>query len=379
MAALLLTACGGGGTAAGDGAPTNAQRAEAARLTAEQNPLCSTGTLGAYYWEVGDASGTLAAGEQGGGAITGNTPMNVASASKWPFAAYVLERRGDEPALVPYLNFTSGYSEFSNLLCQSDGTLAECMNGGRNDDEAARGSFHYQGGHMQQLGVLLGLGALRNDGLGAELRSVLGAELPLAYVSPQPPGGLRTTPHAYARFLRRLLAASADPLQLGAALGRHAVCTVASDTCAAAPEGDDAAGQRRLQQRRRVRLLPLGGPGPAAVRAGRAREPRPVGPAGLCLAAVRAPDPARLEDRQRAVDPAQAAGSLFAGARRLRAPSGAITGPTIIVSSGCSSMNTMRSATRSGGSASPGIGAGLFCSHIGVAMAAGISACTLTP
>jgi hypothetical protein len=238
MAALLLTACGGGGTAAGDGAPTNAQRAEAARLTAEQNPLCSTGTLGAYYWEVGDASGTLAAGEQGGGAITGNTPMNVASASKWPFAAYVLERRGDEPALVPYLNFTSGYSEFSNLLCQSDGTLAECMNGGRNDDEAARGSFHYQGGHMQQLGVLLGLGALRNDGLGAELRSVLGAELPLAYVSPQPPGGLRTTPHAYARFLRRLLAASADPLQLGAALGRHAVCTVASDTCAAAPEGE---------------------------------------------------------------------------------------------------------------------------------------------
>ncbi len=61
------------------------------------------------------------------------------------------------------------------------------------------------------------------------------------------------------------------------------------------------------------------------------------------------------------------------------APSGAITGPTRIVSSGCSSMKTIRSATRSAGIASPGIGAGRFCSHIGVATAAGSSACTLMP
>ena len=71
--------------------------------------------------------------------------------------------------------------------------------------------------------------------------------------------------------------------------------------------------------------------------------------------------------------------AALAGALRLRAPSGAITGPTRIVSSGCNSMKTIRSATRSGGTASPGIGAGRFCSHIGVATAAGMSACTLTP
>jgi CubicO group peptidase (beta-lactamase class C family) len=140
---------------------------------------------------------------------------------------------------VPYLNFTSGWSNFSNVACRSDGTVAECMNGARNEAEAAAGAFHYQGGHMQQLGVVLGLGPMRNAELGAEVRRVLGPDVPLAYASPQPPGGLRMTPRAYANFLRRLLVDSRNPLRLGAALGTHAVCTSPSMPGCNASSGDD--------------------------------------------------------------------------------------------------------------------------------------------
>jgi hypothetical protein len=236
--AALLASCGGGGGESTSGTPTPAQRADAARQTAENNALCSTTLLGDYYWEIGDQGGPLASGLRGG-QVDASSPLLVASASKWPFAAYVVERLGGPGTYVPYLNFTSGYSNFSNVLCQSDGTLEQCMNGGIDAAEAAGGAFHYQGGHMQQLGILLGLGALRNDGLGDEVRSVLGADIALAYASPQPPGGLRMTPRAYSNFLRRLLVDSAAPLRLGAALGSHAVCTSAADGCNVAPDSEN--------------------------------------------------------------------------------------------------------------------------------------------
>lgn len=234
LCAALLSSCGGGGSSA----PTEAeQRAAAARQTAENHPLCSASAIGDFYWEIGDSTGVLVSGARGS-SVGANTPLLVASASKWPFAAYVVERFGSAGSYRPYLNFTSGYSNFSNVACQSAGTVEECMNGGLNAAEAAAGTFHYQGGHMQQLGIVVGLGAMRNDELGAEVRRVLGTDLALAYVSPQPPGGLRLSPRTYASFLRRLLADSASPLRLGPLLGTDAVCTVASPSCNAAPDGD---------------------------------------------------------------------------------------------------------------------------------------------
>jgi CubicO group peptidase (beta-lactamase class C family) len=75
---------------------------------------------------------------------------------------------------------------------------------------------------MQNHAVLMGLGALDNDGLARELRSQLGRDVALRYSQPQPAGGVVTSAADYARVLRKLLTGE---LALGAQLGQHAVCT----------------------------------------------------------------------------------------------------------------------------------------------------------
>lgn len=239
VACLTISACGGGSSSP----PAPSAAAAAATATAQTNPYCSVAALGSYYWEIGDRNGVLVSGSVGAGGVTASTVMNIASASKWLFAAYVFEKHGDTPDLVPFLNFTSGYSNLDSDLCVATGTVSDCMNGGINASEAASGMFHYQGGHMQQLAIDLGLGAMRSDALAAEVRSQIGTDVALAYVEPLPPGGVRTSAANYAVFLRKLLIDSATPLRLGAALGSHAVCTqpgphcnASTDTAAALPE-----------------------------------------------------------------------------------------------------------------------------------------------
>lgn len=233
MAALTLASCGGGGSDSLDGPSI---QAAAATATAQSNPLCSVATLGSYYWEIGDRNGVLVSGSVGAGGISASTVMNIASASKWLFAAYVFEKHGDAPSLVPFLNFTSGYSNLDSDLCDAGGTVAQCMNGGINASEAASGMFHYQGGHMQQLAVNLGLGAMRNDALAGEIGAQIGTDIALRYIEPLPPGGVRTSAANYATFLRKLLIDSPTPLRLGSALGTHAVCTQPSPTCNASTD-----------------------------------------------------------------------------------------------------------------------------------------------
>lgn len=239
LSALAATSCGGGSATS---APppttgvTNAQRAAAATSTANTNPLCSTASLGSYYWEIGDKGGVLVSGSTGNGGITADTLMNIGSASKWPFAAYVIEKYGDLPANVPFLNFTSGYSNFDQSLCTSTQTVAECNNGARNTTEATARTFHYQGGHMQQLAVDLGLGPMRISALAAEVNKYIGDDVGLTYVEPLPPGGVRTSARRYAVFLRKLLAGGPNALRLGGALGSHAVCTQPSTTCNASTD-----------------------------------------------------------------------------------------------------------------------------------------------
>lgn len=242
----MLTACGGG-TGPSDGQPPAnpplEQRIAAARATAQSHPLCSTQALNSYYWEIGDRTGPLASGSIGPDKVTADTLMNIASASKWPFAAYVIEKYGDVPANVPFLNFTSGYSNFDNTACPSTVTVSQCNNGTLNEAEAAAGTYHYQGGHMQQLAVNLGLGNMRVGALANEVTSQIGTDTNLAFVKPLPEGGVRTTARGYATFLRKLLVDGGSPLRLGSILGSHAVCTkpvngcnASSDTVAALPE-----------------------------------------------------------------------------------------------------------------------------------------------
>jgi hypothetical protein len=214
---------------------TNAQRAQAARKTAANNPLCAYDVLSSFYWEIGDATGMLASGRVGG-RINANSVMNVGSASKWLYSSYVVEKQGDVPADVPFLTFTSGYSNFDSTQCPNNGTVGDCYPGDQNLDEAANHVFHYDGGHMQQHAISIGLGPLKNRQLATEILTAVGTELAIQYTKPQLAGGAQTNAANYAMFLRKLLVDSHSPLAMGGLLGSHAVCTFPGPDCNASSD-----------------------------------------------------------------------------------------------------------------------------------------------
>jgi hypothetical protein len=231
LAGLWLASCGGGG---GDAtpSPTEAQRIAAATATA-QSAVNACSTIQPFYWEIGDRSTTLASGAVGGSTYTASTKMNIASASKWLYGAYVVQRRGGvlTPDDVRYLTFRSGYTSFT--LCLPGNTVGQCAQRASNGtyNPADDGRFAYGGGHMQQHAASqMGLGALDNAGLATELRSQIGTDIGMSYSQPQPAGGVVSTAGDYARFLRKLIAGN---LRLGASLGAEAVCTNPT-TCASA-------------------------------------------------------------------------------------------------------------------------------------------------
>lgn len=191
-------------------------------------------TIRPFYWEVGDKSERLAAGSvaasTGQGAIDEATVMNIASATKWLYGAYVAERRNGALTAedIQYLNFRSGYTSFPISGCTPTDTVATCVarnnNGVRTPQHVDR--FYYNGGHMQKHASLpapgMGLGALDNLTLAAEMRRVLGADIAISFTQPQLAGGARLAPRDYAAFLRKLLGGQ---LKMGELMGTAAVCT----------------------------------------------------------------------------------------------------------------------------------------------------------
>ncbi len=207
--------------------PSNAQRSAASTATA-QSGSNACAAIRPFYWEIGDRSASLAAGSVNSATdatvYKADTPMAIASASKWIFAAYVAQvRTGLLTAQdIKFLNFRSGYSSFNG--CQQGQSVDECVAFGNNGvyHPATDGLFSYGGGHMEKHASTIGLGALRNDGLAAEIRAKVGNDIALISTQPQLAGGIYTTADDYALFLRRLLGGQ---LALGALLGTHAVCT----------------------------------------------------------------------------------------------------------------------------------------------------------
>lgn len=205
----------------------DAERIRAATAAAEGDAnACAA--IRPFYWELGDEAGRIVSGsvQTGGGApvYTSASVMSIASASKWLYGAYVVERRqgvltSDD---IRFLTFRSGYTDFNR--CLPDHTVDECVAYEQNGvhSPATDGRFSYGGGHMQKHASLLGLGPLANAGLAAEMRAQLGTELALAYSQPRLGGGVVTSADVYAAFLRKLLAGS---LRMGTLLGSHAVCT----------------------------------------------------------------------------------------------------------------------------------------------------------
>ena len=216
---------------------TGEVRAQAATTTALGAAACTA--VAPFYWEIGDTSGTRVSGSVttvGGRAYRGDTSMAIASASKWLYSAYVVERRSGvlTAADIRFLNFRSGYTSF--LSCSRGQTVDACLaspaaNGAYT--AADDGFFFYGGGHMQQHASLLGLGALDSATLAAEMQSRLGADVGLSYNQPQLAGGAQSTASDYAGFLRKLLVGAPAGLKLGPLLGTQAVCTNPS-TCTTA-------------------------------------------------------------------------------------------------------------------------------------------------
>ena len=231
VALAALSGCGGGGSDSTPApAPTLAQRTQAAQSTANSSSnACHS--IQPFYWEIGDATAALASGstDSAGGnpTYTATTAVSVASASKWIYAAYVAEKRAGQlsESDIKALHFQSGYVSFDAFgSCNFTDTVDACLNRGSNGDytAASDGKFNYDGGHMQKLASLDGLGAMGSIALSAEIRRLLGTDIALSYSQPQLAGGVVTTAADYARFLRKVLAGS---LHMRALLGSHAVCT----------------------------------------------------------------------------------------------------------------------------------------------------------
>lgn len=231
-AVLSLAACGGSG---GDDAPappppagpTVAERSAAASATAESGAnACSP--VRPFYWEVGDGAARLGGGTVAGSSDpavwTADTVTSIASASKWLYGGYVVEKRAGALTAddVRFLTFASGYTKF--LICLPGQTVQQCVDFASNGEyvAAADGKFAYGGGHMQKHAALEGLGPLDNAGLAAEVQSRIGSDVGLAYSQPQPAGGGVSSAADYARYLRKVLRGE---LKMRDALGTHAACT----------------------------------------------------------------------------------------------------------------------------------------------------------
>jgi hypothetical protein len=223
LSSVLLAACGGGDSAP-VASPTNDQRVAAATATATTNPMCAESTLGPFYWEIGDSAGTKASGSIGSAAPIATTMMSIASASKWLYSTYVVQRVGVRPADIPFLNFTSGYSNFTVPICLPTDTVESCLDTQGNDVlvQSTVGKFAYGSGHMQHHAAsFMGLGLLGNAALTDEIQSRIG-DFGFVYTQPQLAGGASGSAAGYAAFLRRILGGE---LAMLGALGSNKVCT----------------------------------------------------------------------------------------------------------------------------------------------------------
>jgi len=248
-AATLLAGCGGNAASSsapppGTVDPLLADRRAAAKQTAEHDPECTA--IQPFYWEIGDGSGVLGSGaipaRDGTLTYTATTPMSIASASKWLYAAYYVQRTQGKLTAedLKFLHFQSGYTSFLSCLNLPGQTVAECDNLGHNGDYHAEddGKFYYSGGHMQQHAVRRGLGDMNSAQLATELRSQLGADFDFRYVQPQLAGGGQTSAADYGNILRKMLRGE---LLIGDRLGESSVC--ASETaCPAKVQNSPAPG-----------------------------------------------------------------------------------------------------------------------------------------
>lgn len=222
----LLAACGGGG---GDGpSPDQSARIAAAQQTAASNSYCAA--VVPFYYELGDKTGAIVSGAIGSG-YTATTQMNIASASKWLFGAYVAEVRAgvltaDDTRATHML---SGYASMGSG-CLPNATVESCFTMLDNDAYTAGklDRYNYDSGHFQKWGVDNGMAAMSGPGVAAAYQSTLGVTS--SFNGPLLAGGAIMSAADYVVFLRKILN---NQLKIANLLGDRKTCTQPG-TCATA-------------------------------------------------------------------------------------------------------------------------------------------------
>ena len=214
------------GAQGGDASESIDAGASAVASAIAGDPHCKT--IPDFYWEIGDVSGVLASGAVGT-LFSATTPMNIASASKLVFGAYVVERfKADLSQMdASAMRMLAGYTSLVYDTCVGASTVAACFAAANNSTQTAAdvGRFYYNGGNFQSYAIALGLGGDDDAALTTEIKSLVGPELSFNYSSPQLAAGIKTTAADYAAFLRKILAGK---LALASHLGEAAVCTLPS-------------------------------------------------------------------------------------------------------------------------------------------------------
>lgn len=222
---------------------TNQQRSDAALKTVANNSACKT--LTPFYWEIGDGKGALSSGTGGDNSTTAPnsaTQMSVASASKFPFAAYVLQRYTladiENAGYLPYFNHTSGYHAMGIWACADPGqdVVGVCFNSNSNSTgninntrtTADIGKFYYDSGHQQayvdntlKKSGSLDLSLYTRAALAMETKSQLGQELLLTFATPVAAGGFSMSANDFAIILRKIINGS---LRMKSYLGAKPIC-----------------------------------------------------------------------------------------------------------------------------------------------------------
>ncbi len=220
--------------------------------TAHDNAQCTA--IQPFYWEIGNGDATLASGsstQAGGMPVAADTRMPIASASKWIYGIYVVERRRGvanlTPADIRFLNFTSGYTfmdtSLSRATCSAPSTgpnsIDYCLTlpastPGKtyaSHDPTTDGIFHYNPGHEENHAGQFQpeISSLDVAQLGAAIASVIGVDgVTLRYNQPLLAGGILATANDYAAVLRGVVRGR---LGMRDALGTHAVCAWVGPGC----------------------------------------------------------------------------------------------------------------------------------------------------
>ena len=232
LSLLALGGCGGGSSDSGGTGVglTLAQRTQAASTTALNNALCVNITP--FYWEIGDKSAALASASvpgTTGQSYSATTVMSIASASKWFYSTYFVQKTNGALSAtdIKFLNFWSGYTNFSPTACEAATTVGNCLdipNQGTTQGTfvaATENKFDYGGGHMQKHAAINGLSGLDNAQLASEIQSQIGTDVGIRYGSPQLAGGVFTSAAEYGKMLRKIVGGT---MVMNLVLGTHPVC-----------------------------------------------------------------------------------------------------------------------------------------------------------